>query len=56
MAKPMHKTYAETGKPGGDLKKAGKSTPQSFKDGGSVKAEKKGNPFAKGKAKPFGKK
>ena len=53
---PMHKTLAQTGKVGGDHKTGGKSTPQSFKNGGSAKDEKKGNPFAKGKAKPFGKK
>ena len=59
----QHKTLAQTGKLGGTHKTGGKSTPQAFKHGGSPKLEKaeekaenKGNPFAKGKAKPFGKK
>lgn len=48
---PMHKTLAQTGKVGGNHKVGGKSTPQSFKDGGCATMPKKG-----AKAKPFGRK
>ncbi len=37
---PMHKTLAQTGKLGGSHRTGGKSTPQSFKNGGCAKSEK----------------